>query len=147
MLDEKTTWQECFDAGMTAPHFREGRRMNPPAHICGPKLTRAARDERDRWIAAAPRHLSNARIAALLGISPAAVLHACPDRAGKIPVRVMPPQAAAVSLPPVPGIEITSARPETNPRAGIVTPARKSLTIEERIEVIRQMWISTRAAA
>ena len=96
--------------------------MNPPAHICGPKLTRAARDERDRWIAAAPRHLSNARIAALLGISPAAVLHACPDRAGKIPVRVMPPQAAAVSLPPVPGIEITSARPETDPRAGIVSP-------------------------
>ena len=95
--------------------------LAPPSHICGPKLTRAARDERDRWIAAAPRHLSNARIAALLGISPAAVLHACPDRAGKIPVRVMPPQAAAVSLPPVPGIEITSARPETDPRAGIVS--------------------------
>ena len=121
--------------------------MNPPAHICGPKLTRAARDERDRWIAAAPRHLSNARIAALLGISPAAVLHACPDRAGKIPVRVMPPQAAAVSLPPVPGIEITRARPETDPRAGIVSPARKHLTVEERIEVIRQVWIETRAAA
>lgn len=95
--------------------------MTPPAHICGPNLTRAARDERARWIAAAPRQLSNARIAALLGISPAAVLHACPDRAGKIPVRVMPPQAAAVSLPPVPGIEITSARPETAPRAGIVS--------------------------
>ena len=96
--------------------------MNPPAHICGPHLTRVARDERDRWIAAAPRHLSNARIAALLGISPAAVLHACPDRAGKIPVRVMPPQATAVSLPPVPGIEIASARPETDTRAGIVSP-------------------------
>lgn len=105
--------------------------MTPPAHICGPNLTRAARDERDRWIAAAPRHLSNARIAALLGISPAAVLHACPDRSGKIPVRVMPPTTAAVSLPPVPGIEITTARPETDPRAGIVSPEPDNKTIAD----------------
>ena len=96
--------------------------MTPPAHICGPHLTRAARDERYRWIAAAPRHLSNVRIASLLGISVGAVLHACPDRAGKIPMRVLPPTAAVVSLPPVPGVEIASARPETSPRAGIVSP-------------------------
>ena len=59
----------------------------------------------------------------------------------------MPPTTAPVSLPAVPGVEITRARPETDPRAGIVTPARKHLTVEERIEVIRQMWINTRAAA
>lgn len=101
-------------------------KLTPPAHICGPHLTRAARDERYRWIAAAPQHLSVARLAALLGITTGAVRHACPDRAGKIPVRVLPPTAAVVSLPPVPGVEIASARPETSPRAGIVSPKQVS---------------------
>lgn len=100
--------------------------MTPPLHICGPNLTRAARDERARWIAAAPQHLSPARLAALLGISPQVVLYACPDRAGKIPERILPPTAAVVSLPTVPGVEIASARPETDPRAGIVSPKQDS---------------------
>lgn len=51
-----------------------------------------------------------------------------------------------VSLPELPGIDVTRDRPETAPRAGIVTPKKKSLSIEERIEAIRQMWIETVAA-
>lgn len=122
--------------------------INPPAHICGINLTRAARNDRDRWVASLPPHVSTARLAALLGISQRSVLKSYPLRSiGKVPAAVMPPTAAPVSLPQVPGVEITRARPETDPRAGIVSPARKSLTIEERIEVIRQMWINTRAAA
>lgn len=122
--------------------------LTPPPHICGINLTRAARNDRDRWVASLPPHVSTARLAALLGISQRSVTKAYPLRAApKAPVAILPPTTAAVSLPQVPGVEITRARPETDPRAGIVSPARKSLTIEERIEVIRQMWIETRAAA
>ena len=120
----------------------------PPAHICGINLTRAARNDRDRWVASLPSNMKPERIGALLGISRNAVVRAYPLRAApKVPVAILPSTTAPVSLPPVPGIEITSARPETEPRAGIVTPKQKSLSIEERIEVIRQMWISTRVAA
>lgn len=122
--------------------------LNPPADICGINLTRAARNDRDRWVASLPSNMKPERIGALLGISRNAVVRAYPLRAApKVPVAILPPATADVSLPPVPGVEITSARPETDPRAGIVTPARKSLTIEERIEVIRQMWIKARAEA
>lgn len=122
--------------------------LTPPAHICGINLTRAARDDRDRWVASLPSNMKPERIGALLGISRNAVVRAYPLRAApKIPVAILPPATTDVSLPPVPGIEITSARPETDPRAGVVSPARKYLTVEERIEVIRQMWIETRAAA
>ena len=122
--------------------------INPPAHICGINLTRAARADRDRWVASLPSNMKPERIGAFLGISRNAVVRAYPLRAApKVPVAILPPTTAPVSLPLVPGVEITPARPETDPRAGIVTPARKSLTIEERIEVIRQMWINTRAAA
>ena len=127
---------------MSMPH------ITPPPHVVGINLTRAARDDRDRWVASLPRDMSTARIAALLGISQRSVTKAYPLRSGgKIPAAVMPPTTAPVSLPAVPGVEITRARPETDPRAGIVSPARKPLTIEERIEVIRQMCIKARAAA
>ena len=120
----------------------------PPAHICGINLTRAARSDRDRWVASLPSNMKPERIGALLGISRNAVVRAYPLRAApKIPVAILPPATTDVSLPQVPGVEVTRDRPETDPRAGIVTPARKSLTIEERIEVIRQMLISTRSAA
>lgn len=122
--------------------------VTPPPHICGINLTRAARADRDRWVASLPSSMKPERIGALLGISRNAVVRAYPLRAApKIPVAILPPATADVSLPPVPGIEITSARPETAPRAGIVSPARKPLTVEERIEVIRQMCIKARAAA
>lgn len=122
--------------------------ITPPAHICGINLTRDARHDRDRWVASLPISMKPERIGALLGISRNAVVRAYPLRAApKIPVAILPPTTAAVSLPQVPGVEVTRDRPETNPRAGIVSPARKSLTIEERIEVIRQVWINTRAAA
>ncbi len=52
-----------------------------------------------------------------------------------------------MTMPELPGVDITRDRPETAPRAGIITPERKLLPIEERIEVIRQMWIKARAAA
>ena len=132
----------------TTPVAPKDASVTPPSHICGPKLTRAARDDRDRWVASLPSSMKPERIGALLGISRNAVVRAYPLRAApKIPVAILPSAAADVSLPPVPGVEVTRDHPETDPRAGIVTPARKSLTIEERIEVIRQMWISTRAAA
>lgn len=122
--------------------------LNPPAHIVGINLTRAARNDRDRWVASLPSNMKPERIGALLGISRNAVVRAYPLRAApKVPVAILPPATADVSLPPVPGVEVTRARPETDPRAGIVSPARKPMSIEERIEVIRQMWISTRAAA
>lgn len=121
--------------------------LTPPAHICGPNLTRAARHDRDRWVASLPSSMKPERIGALLGLSRNAVVRAYPLRAApKVPVAILPPATTAVSLPQVPGVEVTRDRPETNPRAGIVSPARKPLTIEERIEVIRQMWINTRAA-
>lgn len=117
----------------------------PPAHICGINLTRAARNDRDRWVASLPSNMKPERIGALLGISRNAVVRAYPLRAApKIPVAILPPATTDVSLPAVPGVEVTRARPETDPRAGIVSPARKPLTIEERIEVIRQMWIKAR---
>lgn len=120
----------------------------PPAHICGINLTRAARADRDRWVASLPSNMKPERIGALLGISRNAVVRAYPLRAvPKTPVAILPPATTDVSLPSVPGVEVTRDRPETNPRAGIVSPARKPLTIEERIEVIRQMWIKTRVAA
>ena len=122
--------------------------LTPPPHICGINLTRAARDDRDRWVASLPSNMKPERIGDLLGISRNAVVRAYPLRAApKIPVAILPPTTAAVSLPQVPGVEVTRDRPETNPRAGIVTPRRVQLPIEERIEVIRQMWIETRAAA
>lgn len=122
--------------------------LTPPSHVCGINLTRAARADRDRWVASLPSSMKPERIGALLGISRNAVVRAYPLRAApKIPVAIMPPATADVSLPQVPGVEVTRDRPETNPRAGIMSPKRKSLTIEERIEVIRQMWINTRAAA
>ena len=122
--------------------------LSPPAHICGINLTRAARNDRDRWVASLPHNMKPERIGALLGISRNAVVRAYPGRATpKIPVAIMPPSTADVSLPTVPGVEVTRARPETDPRAGIVTPKQKPLSIEERIEVIRQMCIKARAAA
>lgn len=122
--------------------------VTPPAHICGINLTRAARHDRDRWVASLPSNMKPERIGALLGISRNAVVRAYPLRtAPKIPVAILPPATADVSLPSVPGVEVTRDRPETNPRAGIVTPRRVQLSIEERIEVIRQMWINMRAAA
>lgn len=131
----------------TTPVAPKDASVTPPPHIVGINLTRAARNDRDRWVASLPPHVSTARLAALLGISQRSVTKAYPLRSsGKIPAAVMPP-TADVSLPSVPGVEITRARPETDPRAGIVTPARKHLTIEERIEVIRQMCIKARAAA
>ena len=132
----------------TTPVAPKDASVTPPPHIVGINLTRAARNDRDRWVASLPSSMKPERIGALLGISMNAVVRAYPLRAApKIPVAILPPTTAAVSLPQVPGVEVTRDRSETNPRAGIVTPARKSLTIEERIEVIRQMWISTRVAA
>ena len=123
--------------------------LTPPSHIRGINLTRAARNDRDRWVASLPSNMKPERIGALLGISRNAVVRAYPLRAApKVPVAILPPATtAAVSLPSVPGVEVTRARPETDPRAGIVSPERKPLSVEERIEVIRQMWISTRSAA
>lgn len=106
--------------------------MNPPAHICGINLTRATRNDRDRWVASLPSNMKPERIGALLGISRNAVVRAYPLRAApKVPVAILPPTTAAVSLPPVPGIEITSARPETDPRAGIVTPKRDEKAVAD----------------
>ena len=122
--------------------------VTPPPHIVGINLTRAARNDRDRCVASLPSNMKPERIGALLGISRNAVVRAYPLRAApKVPVAILPPTTAPVSLPQVHGVEVTRDRPGTNPRAGIVSPARKSLTIEERIEVIRQMWIKSRAAA
>lgn len=120
--------------------------LTPPAHICGQNLTRGARAERHRWINSLPETFSARQVANALGITSDVVRFAAPGRFTRIPQAVAP-TSRHVSLPPVPGIEITRARPETSPRAGIVSPERKLLSIEERIEVIRQMWIKTRVAA
>lgn len=99
--------------------------LNPPPHICGINLPAAARADRDRWVASLPPHVSTARLAAMLGISQRSVLKHYPLRStGKVPAAVMPPTAVPVSLPQVPGVEVTRDRPETNPRAGIVSLKR-----------------------
>lgn len=106
----------------------------PPSHICGINLTRAARNDRDRWVASLPSNMKPERIGALLGISRNAVVRAYPLRAApKIPVAILPPATtAAVSLPQVPGVEIIRARPETDPRAGIVSPKHDEKADDDR---------------
>lgn len=84
----------------------------------------------------------------MLGLSRPWVFRLYPHLAMvRAPESITPPTAARVSLPAVPLVEVTRDRPETEPRADIITPARKPLSIEERIEVIRKMWIKTRATA
>ena len=52
----------------------------------------------------------------------------------------------AVSLPVVPGIDITPERPETAPRCGVVTP-RDRVTPEDFVEIVRREWFKSRSAA
>ena len=52
----------------------------------------------------------------------------------------------AVSLPDVPGIDITHERPETAPRCRVVTP-RDRVTPEDFVEIVRREWIKSRGAA
>lgn len=126
--------------------------LNPPADICGDigssptKENRARLVDRARWINSLPGHVTPRQIANALGVSADVVFDAAPGRYTQIPAAVLP-TTAHVTMPELPGVEVTRDRPETDPRAGIITPPCKSLTIEERIEVIRQMWINTRAAA
>ena len=126
--------------------------LNPPADICGDigsshtKESKALVAKRARWINSLPDHVTRQQIAIALGVTREVVSSAVPGRYTHTPDAVMP-SAANVTMPELPGINVTRDRPETDPRRGIVTPQRKSLTIEERIEVIRQMWINTRAAA
>ena len=126
--------------------------LSPPADICGnigaspTKESKALVAKRARWINSLPDHVTPRRIARALGVSQGVVIAAAPGRYTQAPGAVMP-TTAHVTMPELPGINVTRDRPETDPRASIVTPARKTLTIEERIEVIRQMWIKARAAA
>lgn len=126
--------------------------LNPPADICGnigaspTKESKALVAKRARWINRLPDHVTTRRIARALGVSQEVVVNAAPGRYTQSPGAVMP-TTAHVTMPELPGINVTRDRPETDPRAGIVTPMRKPLTIEERIEVIRQMCIKSRAVA
>ena len=126
--------------------------LNPPADICGnigasqTKESRALVSKRAKWINSLPDHISPRQIARVLGISPWVVVAAAPGRYANIPAAVMP-TTVHVTMPELPGINVTRDRPETDPRATIVTPVRKPLTIEQRIEVIRQIWIRTRTVA
>lgn len=124
--------------------------LNPPADICGnigasqTKESRALVARRARWINSLPDHISPRQIARALGVSPWVVIAAAPGRYAYVPAAVMP-TTVHVTMPELPGIEVKRDRPETDPRAGIVSPSRRHMTIEQRIEVIRQMWIRTRA--
>ena len=119
--------------------------LTPPPHICGHGIGRDACAERNRWVASLPPGISGDRVADMLGLSRAWVIRLYPHLAvQRAPETITPPTAACVSLPELPGVNVTRNRPETDPRADIITPARKSLSIEERIEVIRQMWMKTR---
>lgn len=53
------------------------------------------------------------------------------------------PRSIEVSLPVIPGVDITQDRPETAPRCRIVTPQNK-LTSGEFVETIRREWIKAR---
>lgn len=126
--------------------------LNPPADICGDigssptKASKALVAKRARWINSLPDHFTARQIANALGVSREVVVKAAPGRYTQSPGAVMP-TTAHVTMPELPGINVTRDRPETDPRASIVTPVRKQLTIEERIEVIRLMWIKSRGAA
>ena len=126
--------------------------LSPPADICGDigsshtKESKVLVAKRARWINSLPDHFTSRQIANALGVSREVVVNAAPGRYTQSPAAVMP-ESVHVALPELPGVDITRDRPETAPRAGIVTPKRKSLTIEERIEVIRQMWMNVRTAA
>ena len=124
----------------------------PPADICGnigasqTKESRALVAKRAKWINSLPDHVSPRQIARVLGVSVEVVVAAAPGRYANIPAAVMP-TTVHVTMPELPGINVTRDRPETDPRAGIVSPSRRQLTIDERIEAIRRMWIKTRATA
>ena len=126
--------------------------LNPPADICGnigaspSKESKALVAKRARWINSLPDHVTRQQIAIALGVTREVVSSAVPGRYTHTPGAVMS-TTAHVTMPPLPGINVTRDRPETDPRASIVTPVRKPLTIEQRIEVIRQMWIKARIAA
>lgn len=123
-------------------------KLNPPSHICGHRVSGTDRSDRDRWVASLPLGMSADRVGTMLGLSRQWVIRLYPHLAmSRAPETITPPTAARVSLPVVPSVYVTRDRPETDPRAGIITPRQKSLSIEERIEVIRQMWIKARAAA
>lgn len=120
----------------------------PPSHICGPKLTRAARAERHRWINSLPETFSARQVANALGITSDVVRFAAPGRFTRIPQAVAP-TSRHVSLPPVPVIEITSARPETAPRAGIVSTSGddQPATVGFFMDYIRGLHAQVTAAA
>ena len=126
--------------------------LNPPADICGDigsartKRNKSLSAKRASWINSLPDHITPRQVANALGVSRWVVSSAAPGRYAQTPAAFLP-TIAHVTVPELPGVDVTRDRPETDPRAGIVTPARKPLTIEERIEVIRQMWIKTRDAA
>lgn len=126
--------------------------LNPPADIRGDigsshtKVSKELVARRARWINSLPDHVTPRQIARALGVSQEVVVNAAPGRYTQSPSAIMP-TTAHVTMPELPGVEVTRDRPETDPRAGIITPKQRSLTIEERIEVIRRMWIMARFTA
>ena len=57
-----------------------------------------------------------------------------------------PVREIAVSLPDVPGIDITQERPETEPHCRIVTPQDR-VTPDDFVEIVRREWIKSRIVA
>ena len=53
------------------------------------------------------------------------------------------PRPNRISLPLVPGATITTARPETEPARGILTPDER-VTPEDVVGIVRREWIRAR---
>ena len=103
-------------------------KLNPPADICGDissshtKASKALVARRARWINSLPDNVTARQIANALGVSRKVVVNSTPWRYANIPAAVMP-TSVHVTVPELPGVEVTRDRPETDPRAGIVTPS------------------------
>lgn len=125
--------------------------LNPPADICGDlgasgfRHNRALRAKRSEWINSLPDSFTARQIANALGVTPGVVHNAAPSRAGIVPQAVAP-TSVHVTMPAVPGITISKDRPETAPRAGIISPPRAT-SVEDVIAIIRAERDKARAAA
>lgn len=126
--------------------------LSPPADICGDlgasgfRHNRALRAKRSAWINSLPETFTVRQIASALGVSQGTVRNTAPGRFVRPPERIVA-TSAHVTMPAVPGITISKERPETAPRAGIVSPPRITATIKERIAIIRAERDKARAAA
>ena len=131
--------------------------LNPPAEICGDIGRIPTRENmalvaaRARWINSLPVHVTSRQIAQALCVSRDVVMQAAPGRYSRTPGAFIP-ATANVSLPELPGVNVTRNRPETDPRPETAHPRdirgrRNGVTPEGFIALLRAECLRARAEA